>query len=263
MPVTGELAMGIMGSLWRFVSTLGGLVGSSVDSATEGMLTTPAGIKATYAQARDEWTKQYKDVRDAVSQLMVVIEQKADEIDRLEAEHEALNVRMAGAIERFKATDESKYKEAYAKDHVRQKEIQERTEQLRQEREEVEKQVAGYKARLKEMQERIGDLDQQEARALADIVSSKQIVQLNDRLSNLSTTFKDKNLQAIDRQRNKLKAQAKLSSELSGNDDAILDRELKDAGTTVKADDAFEQALAASKSRDEQKAGGQGQQREI
>lgn len=255
--------MGIMSSLWRFVSTLGGLVGSKVDSATEGMLTTPAGIKATYAQARDEWTKQYKDVREAVSQLMVVIEQKSDEIDQLETEHEALNTRMAGAIERFKATDEQKYKDAYAQDHQRQNEIQERTEQLRQEREEVESQVVGYKARLKEMQDRIQDLDQKEAQALADIVSSKQIVQLNDRLSNLSTTLKDKNLQAIDRQRNKLKAQAKLSSELSGNDNAALDRELKEAGTTAKADDAFEQALAASKERDEQKAQPGDQKREI
>ena len=72
--------MGLFSSMWRFVSTIGGILGSQVDTATEGMLTTPAGIKATFNEARGEWTKQYKDVRDAVSQLVMLIEQKDQEI---------------------------------------------------------------------------------------------------------------------------------------------------------------------------------------
>ncbi len=257
--------MGILGSMWRFVSTLGGLAGSSIDEKTDAMLTTPAGIKGTFRQSREEWTKQYKEVRDAVSQLVVVIEQKTSEIDTLTEEREDVSTKMNGAIERYKDTNEEKYKEAFADAHAREGEIDARLESLQTEKKNVEQQVEGYKARLVEMQDRIKNLDKEEAEALADIISSQQVVQLNDRLSNLSTTLQDKNLQAIERKRAQLKAQARLSSELSGNDDVLMQQELMAAGKTSKSEDVFSDMLAASKKRDDEKSGGAdgGQTREL
>ncbi|MFW5828828.1 MAG: hypothetical protein ACOCXA_01085 [Planctomycetota bacterium] len=248
--------MGIMRSMWRFFSTLGGLVGSGIDERTDAMLTTPNGIKATFRQAREEWTTQYKEVRDAVSQLLVVAEQKATEIEKLDREHDELATRMNGAIERYKETGEETYKQAFADAHERLQEITGRLETLQGEKAEVERQVAGYKARLKEMQARIQDLDKQEAQSLADIVSSQQIVQLNDRLSNMSTTLQDQNLEAIERKRAQLKATAKLSSELGGHDEAVLHQELDQAGKRAKAEDAFHQMLEESKRKSDAGAGG-------
>ncbi|MFW5830177.1 MAG: hypothetical protein ACOCXA_07945 [Planctomycetota bacterium] len=246
--------MGILRSMWRFVSTLGGLVGSGIDESTERMVTTPAGIKATFRQAREEWTQQYQEVRDAVSQLIVVVEQKTAEIERLGQEQDELGMRMDGAIERFKETEDPKYRSAFAEAHARSEAIAARVEQLKGEKTEVERQVAGYTAQLKDMQQRIQELDQKESQALADIISSQQIVQLNDRLSQTSTTLQDQNLEAIDRKRAQLKAKAKLSGELSGNDQAVLNQELSQAGRTAQADSAFEAMLASSRKRDEERA---------
>lgn len=245
--------MGMFSSIWRFVSTLGGIVGSKVDQATEGMLTTPAGIKATFGQARGEWTQQYKEVREAVSQLMMLIEEKDQEIQKLNKEHEEVTTKMNGAIEKYKETGEDKYREAFTAAHDRQKELESRMETLETEKAGLEDKVTGYKDRLTEMQRQIQDLDGKEAEAIADIVSSQQIISLNDRLSNLSTSFKDKNLQAVERKQAQLKAQAKLSSELAGTDSASMDRELMKAGQKTKSDDLFQQMLDDSKDKEEER----------
>ncbi|NRA40382.1 MAG: hypothetical protein HRU15_19720 [Planctomycetes bacterium] len=245
--------MGLFGSIWRFVSTLGGIVGSKVDQATEGMLTTPAGIKATFGQARGEWPKQYKEVREAVSQLVMLIEEKDQEIAKLNKEHEDVTTKMNGAIEKYKETDEDKYREAFTSAHERQKELETRMATLETEKAALEDKVTGYKDRLTEMQRQIQDLDGKEAEAIADIVSSQQIISLNDRLSNMATTLKDKNLQAVSRKQAQLKAQAKLSSELAGTDSATMDRELMKAGQKTKSDDLFQQMLDDSNTKAEAK----------
>lgn len=238
--------MSIFRSLFRFVTTLGGLLSSKVDEGTDALLTTPAGIKAAFKTTRDTWTRQYKEVRDAVSQLLMVMEQKRAEIEKLQQELKEAEIRKRGAVEKFKSTKEEKYQLAFQQAHTRIGEIESRLQELNTEVETMEKRVDGYKLKLTEMQANIGKLDKQEAEAIADIVSSKQIVELNDRLQNLSTTLHDQNLSAIEKARQKATAKAKLSDELAGTDNAQIDREIMSAGLSGDAMDEFNRMLAES-----------------
>jgi len=103
------------------------------------------------------------------------------------------------------------------------------------------------------MQQQIQNLDRQEAEAIADIVSSKQIVALNDRMTHLGTSLQDENLQAIERARQKLKAKARLSDELAGTDAAVLDREVLAAGLSSDAMSEFNKMLAESELRSKER----------
>jgi chromosome segregation ATPase len=233
---------------------LGGLLSSQVDEGTDALTSTPAGIKSAYRMTRDKWKKQYHDVRDAVSQLFLVMEQKRQETAKLEKEAAELEVMKKGAIEKFKSTREEKYQQAFQAAHVRQGEVQARLSQLTTEVADIERQTERYKLKLTEMQRSIQDLDKQEAEAIADIVSSKQIVELNDRMSNLSTTLHDENLQAIEKNRQKMKAKAKLSDELVGSDTAQIESEIMAAGMSGDAMDEFNKMLAESEMKAQERA---------
>jgi len=248
--------MGFFKSIARFFTTLGGLLSSRVDEGTDSMVSTPSGIKAAYRETRERWKKHYQEVRDAVSQLIMVMEQKRSDIERLEAEAKDLEVRKRGAVERFKATKEEAYQKRFQDYHARAAEVAGMLEGLNGEVEGLRDQVDRYKKKLTEMQAQIGDLDKQEAEAIADIVSSRQIVELNDRMANLSTTLQDANLEAIQRTRAQLKARARLSEELAGTDVERLDEEIRAAGMSGDALDEFTQLLAESELKEKERPQG-------
>lgn len=237
--------MGILDSIFRYVVTLGGLIGGDIDNKTEAMLATPGGIKATYDKTRENWTKQYTEVRQAVAQLMMVLEQKKKQVETLQNEATTVKQKMDGAVQRFKETKDAKYKEAFDGLFARDKEIVAEQQALNTEVASLHQKVESYKGKLTEMQTRIAELQKQEAAAIADIVSSNQIINLNDRLNNISMDLDDRNLRAIEERRDSLVAQAKLSGELApGVESPSMDDELLAAGANTEADDLFAAMIA-------------------
>lgn len=250
--------MGLVRSVIRFITTLGGLLSSKVDEGTDALTSTPAGVKAAFRQARDKWTRQYHEVRDAVSQLMMVIEQKRAEVSSLEKENEQLEVKKRGAVEKFKSTREQKYQMLFGEYHAHLAKNEARLAELDGEVKEMEGQIERYKLKLTEMQSQIQNLDRQEAEAIADIVSSKQIVELNDRMAKLGTSLHDENLQAIDKSRQRMKAKAKLSDELAGTDKSLIEREIMAAGMSGEATDEFANMLAEAELKGRERGEGAG-----
>lgn len=246
--------MGILKSVYRYITTLGGLLEGSIDSKSDNLLSSTSGIKATYQQTREKWTKQYGEIREAIAQLMMVLEQKKKLVESLSREAKDIKIKQKGAVEQYKKTNEGKYQNAFNDLFNRDKEIATQQEQLNGEIKDLHNKVEDYKAKLNDMQSRIHDLKKQEAEAIADIVSSKQIIKLNDRLNSLSTDLDDRNLQAIDDRRQSLKAQSNLSGELAQVEATeSLEKELLNAGMQSEAADVFAAML-----NEESKAGGTG-----
>lgn len=244
--------MGVFGSIYRYIVTLGGLIGGDIDAATDRMLATPGGVKTTFQKTREQWTKQYAEVREAVAKLMMVLEQKKHQVDRLQKEAAEVKTKMKGAVRQFKEKGDATYQTAFSELHARDQQLTAEQEGLQGEIKELQGKVGQYKAKLEEMQKRIQELKQQEASAIADIVSSQQIIKLNDRLSNVSTELDDRNLQAIEDRRQNLRAQATLSGELGTVEKPDLDKELLAAGTSSEADDLFAAMLAEESGQTEE-----------
>ena len=237
--------MGILRSVYRYITTLGGLIEGNIDSKSDKLLSSPSGIKATYQQTREQWTKQYAEIRGAIAQLMTVLEQKKKLVDSLSQEASAVKIKLKGAVEQYKKTNDVKYQQAFNDLFKRDKELATKQEHLSGEINELHSKVEDYKTKLNDMQSRIHDLKSQEAEAIADIVSSQQIIKLNDRLNNLSTELDDRNLQAIEDRREGLKAEAKLSGELAQAEATPnLEAELLNAGMQSEAADVFAAMLA-------------------
>jgi phage shock protein A len=249
--------MGVFKSIRRFIFTLGGLLASRVDEETDALVSTPAGVKAAFRQTRDRWTKQYHEVRDAISQLMMVMEQKKAEIKRLEAEDKDLEIKKRGSVEKFRETRDERFQKAFQDYHTREQEVEKRLEELSRETVELDQQLERYKIKLTEMQKQIANLDRQEAEAIADIVSSKQIVALNDRMANLATELHDENIQAVERVRQKAKAKAKLSEELAGTNHADIEKQIVAAGMNSEINEEFARMLAETELKAKERPGAQ------
>ena len=231
--------MGVFSSVFRYIVTLGGLIGGDVDARTDDMIATPSGIKTTYNKTRDNWKHQYTEVREAVAQLMTVLEQRKNSLEKTLADSKNVKIKMKGAVEQYKSTEDKTYQTAFNDLFARDQALDTEQESLGKEIDELHGKVEVYRERLTEMKGRIQDLDKQEAAAIADIVSSKQIISLNDRLNNLSTDLDDRNLSAIEERRAKLAASAKLSDQLASTENPNLEKELLQAGMQTEAADLF------------------------
>jgi phage shock protein A len=240
--------MGIFKSLYRYIITLGGLIGGDIDSQTNDMLSTPSGIKTTYTKTRERWGEQYSEVRGAVAQLMTVLEQKRSAVQVLQAEAKDVKTKMDGAVQKFQETQDPKYQDAFNTLFQRDKQLAAEQDALSKEIDGLHGKVDGYKKKLQEMDKRIKELKKQESAAIADIVSSQQVIALNDRLNNLSTDLDDRNLAAIEERRSNLVAQAKLSGELHATlEEPNLEEELLKAGETTEASAVFAAMLSEAR----------------
>ncbi|EKD27674.1 MAG: hypothetical protein ACD_79C00639G0001 [uncultured bacterium] len=243
--------MGLFSSLSRFISNLFGLASGALEEASDSMASSSAGaIKAQFRQTKQEWLKQYNEMRDAVSQLMVIREQKRNEMEILEKEKDEISVKIEGALnEAEKDRNNPTHFQAYERFFKRKQEIDARQAQLETEIKQSEGQLFEFKQRLTNLQAEIKKLDQEEAETIADIVSSQKIIELNDRISNISTDNISKSLEVIRNKRAKLKSMASLSGELANTDIKIVDEKYKESGKVSTASEAFAKALEQRKSK--------------
>lgn len=241
--------MGLFSSLKRYLANLFGAASGALEESADDITSGSTGaIKAQFRRTKEEWLKQYNEMRDAVSQIIVIREQKKNEMEKLHKEEEELIVKMDGTlIEAEKDLNNDQHKTAYERYFNRKREIDIRQEQLENEVNTTENQLKDFKLRLTDLQSEIKKLDQEEAETIADIISSKKIIELNDRISNISRDNVSQSLNVIRNKRQQLKAKAALSSELNHVDVRVIDDKYKKSGEKNTASEAFANALAARK----------------
>ena len=240
--------MSFFGSLRRFLSSLFGLAEGKTERATDALVSSSAdSIRAQFRKTREDWTRDYTQMREAVADLIRIREMKMDEVKRLNRDSDELEQKMEGAIALFKKTPDERYRQAFGQLANQNEVAEKRIAELLVEIDEQQKAIERYKSKLMDQQRQIEVLGKEEAETVADIVSSQKIRELNDRLSGISVDSQSKNLEAIRTARQKAKSVAKLSSELSGSETSDLDKQLKAAGAGTKFLSGFDNAVTGGK----------------
>ncbi len=240
--------MSLFDSLGRFFSSIFGLAQGKTERVTDKLVTSSAdSIRSQFRKTKEDWSKDYQEMREAVAELIRIREMKAEEVKKISKENEELQQKMAGAIELYKKNPDERYKTAYAQLAEKSDKNEVRIKELENEIDEQQQAIERYKVRLIELQNQIDSLNKEEAETVADIISSQKIKELNDRLTGLSVDSSSKNLEAIRNARQKSKAVAKLSTELTGTEKVDLDKELQAAGSRSKHMSAFDNAVFSDK----------------
>jgi chromosome segregation ATPase len=214
------------------------------------------GIRAAYAIDRDRLAKDFRGLQEAVAQVLQVSEDKKIRLERLDAEEKDLQNQLNGAIraaEQAQASGDTaayeKAQAAYSRYKARLTEIDASQEQLTAEVAGLEKSIQTHMGRLTEFQARLEALPQEEAETVADFVSAKQIIELNNRLMNAADSLKEGPTATVREQVRQMSSQARITEKLAGTDVKLQDQEYATLGRELEGEDSLEAVLKARKAQ--------------
>lgn len=223
-----------------------------VKAADEQFTGSVDGIDAAFEMHRDTLVERFSGLRDAIAEVEAVLEEKRARLEKLNEEENELLQKREGALtlaEQAKnAGDQAEYDKhaaAFERFQVRIEEIEGIQERLRTEIENSSGIMDRYMMQLTEMQAEIERLPAQKAEAIADFVSSKQIIELNDRLQGLETSIDRGPISAVLDANRKLTAKARISEKIAGADVKVQDKAYEQAGRVSTARSKMEDMLAA------------------
>ena len=231
-------------------------------SADEQFTGSVDGIRAAYAIDRDRLAKDFRGLQEAVAQVLTVVEDKKIRLERLETEEKDLQTQLNGAIraaEQAEATGDTdayqKAQAAYARYKARLTEIDATQERLTADVAQLETSIQTHMNRLTEFQARLEALPAEEAETVAEFVSAKQIIELNNRLMNASDSLKEGPTATVREQVRQMSSQARITEKLAGTDVRLQDQEYAQLGRELEGSDSLEAVLRARKAQREAAAG--------
>lgn len=220
------------------------------------------GISAAFDIQKDSMVVQFHGLRDAISEVEAVLEDKRSRLEDLNHEEEDLLRKREGALakaeeakERNDMTVYEQHAHAFERFQVRIDEIELTQARLQQEVKGTSVQMDKYLLQLQDFQAQIEKMPQQKAEAIADFVSAKQIVELNDRLQGLETSLDKGPISAVLEANKRLTAKARISEKLAKADVRLQDKEYEQAGRQSTARSKMDEMLAARRVEKDKKAG--------
>lgn len=251
--------VGFFAALWRLFTFYKLRKALSIGRAANRQFTSSVpGIVDAYELEKRKYVRQFNEMRDAVSEVEAIMEDKRQRLDELNKEEEKRIRERDGALalaEKAQAAGDAdayvKHEAAFARYDGRINEIEGLQARLEQEIKDTEKIMKGYMLKLTEMQSEIQKLPQEKAQAIADFVSSTKIIELNDRLLGIQTSFEGGPIQAVREANKKLTAKARISEKLAGTDVRLQDAEYALEGRVSTSASRLAEMLAARKAERE------------
>jgi chromosome segregation ATPase len=233
-----------------------------IKAADEQFTGSVDGISAAFDIQKDKMVTQFHGLRDAIAEVENVLEDKRSRLEALNKEEENLLRKREGALARAEDAQEAndtkayeKHAKAFERFQVRIDEIEATQARLQQEVAEASVTMEKYMLQLQDFQAEIEKMPQQKAEAIADYVSSKKIIELNDRLQGLETSLDKGPISAVLDVNKKLTAKARISEKLAKADVRLQDKEYENAGRESTAKSKMDQMLAARRVEKDKKTG--------
>ena len=239
-----------------------------MDAADQQFTGSPQGIAAAFDIHQDRLVQQFRSLRDAVAEVESILEEKRQRLTKLNEEEQDLLRKREGALALAEQTEGrqpgeyEKHAAAFERFQTRIDEIEEMQKRLDAEVAESSGTLGRYMIRLQEMQAEVERLPQQKAEAIADFVSAKQIVELNDRMQGLETSIDRGPIAAVLEANRQLTAQARISDKLAGADVKEQDRQYARVGRDATAQGKLRDMISARRAEREAASGGTAPQKE-
>jgi hypothetical protein len=233
-----------------------------IKAADEQFTGSVDGISAAFDIQKDKMVAQFTGLRDAIAEVEAVLEDKRSRFEELNNEEEDLLKKREGALamaEKAKEENDTaayeQHAHAFERFQVRIDEIEQVQSRLESEIQDTSKTMDKYLLQLQDFQSEIEKMPQQKAEAIADFVSAKQIIELNDRLQGLETSLDRGPISAVLEANKRLTAKARISEKLAKADIKVQDKEYERAGRESTARSKMEELLNARKLEKDKKAG--------
>jgi len=230
-------------SIGRWFRAVGYFLSGNIDASRRNLDTHPHVMAARYDDVVREKTARFHQYKQAVAALIAQQEGKIQTAKRLTEELRKLELLKSGALAKAKKLveelkgrgipqEEIKLNAEYTKCLAAFNDFSSTLTEKNQRVEELERDIDDYGNRIKEhksqMQSLMREIDKikEEAKdAVADVISAKEEKEIADALSGLSKDGTESDLQELRALRNEVKAEARVSKELSGTDSRAMEDE--------------------------------------
>lgn len=255
----------LFGAIWYYATFQFLWSAQGIKEAADRKFTSSAqGVGRAFDLHQETLVDQYNEMRDAVSQVEVVLEADRGRLSDLNKEEEEQIRRRDGALLKYEEAEAAgdkaaaeKHKAAFERYDARIQQIEALQADIEGRVKVNEGQMSGFFAQLTKMQGEIQNLPSEKAAAIAEFVSSQKIVELNDRLNGLKKSIDRGPIDAVLKNNRELSAKARISQKLSGADVNRQDDEYESAGRASASSDRMAQMLAARKAERSAKTGEQ------
>jgi chromosome segregation ATPase len=255
-----EAPVGIVWAIFRFFRFWNWRKARGIIDAADRQFTGSVdGINAAFDIHQDQLVSQYRGLRDAVAEVEAVLEEKRQRLSALNAEEDDLLRKREGALsladqaEGKSPAEYEKHAAAFERFQARIDEIEGLQKRLEAEVNETSTTMNRHMLQLQELQAEIQRLPQKKAEAIADFVSAKQIVELNDRLRGLESSIDRGPIAAVLESNRQLTAQARVTEKLAGVDVRVQEKEYDRVGRDATARSKMNDMLAARRAEREAK----------
>ena len=255
-------------AIGRWLKALGYLVTGQVDAARRTLDTNPHVIRAQFDTILDDKKARIQQYKQAVAQLIAQEQRKISTVKELGDDIERLERLKAGALAKAKQTTEKLKAAGKTADEIKadvdyQKclaayndfsttlaEKQARIIELESDIEGYAKSIGEHKVQLQALLREIEKVKQESAETVADVITAQQEREIADALSGIADDGTAEELQGLRAMRQELKAEAKISKDLSGMDARSQEAEFLEYARTTQASDEFDALLGLSEAAD-------------
>jgi hypothetical protein len=258
-----EEKIGILKAIFRYFKFWNWKKARGIIKAADEQFTGSVdGISAAFDIQKDTMLTRYEGLRDAVAEVEAVLEDKRQRLESLNEEEDDLLGKREGALamaDKAQAGGDTKeydrHASAFERFQVRIDEIEATQARLKEEVEADGARMDKFMMQLSEFQAEIEAMPQQKAEAVADFVSAKQIIELNDRLQGMETSIDKGPISAVMDANKRLTAKARISEKLAKTDVKMQDKEYERMGRQSTARSKMDEMLAARRKEKDQEAG--------
>lgn len=253
--------VGLLTAIWRFISFYKLRKALAISRAADRQFTeTPQGISDAFTLHGENLRQRYTALRTAVAKVQQVIETDSARLKEQNEEESKLLAMREGALAKFEAAttpeEQAKHQSAFERFDQRIREIEADQAMLDKRIKETRDNIGEHMRGLTKLQAEIEQLPRQEAQAIADHVSAKTLVAMNDQLKGLSSSIDRGPIEAVLQRNRELTAEAKVVTTLAGTDVSRQDAEYEDAGGQATSRQRMEAMLAARKAERGARTGG-------
>jgi chromosome segregation ATPase len=255
--------IGVMRALWRFFTfwKLRKALGL-VRAADRQFTGSVEGIRDAFDLHAERLKGQYHELRDAVAQMDGVLEETRLSLEELNKKEQDLINKRDGALTKYEAAQTTGNQQEMATHKAAFERFDGQIQTIEGQQQEKEALIAAHQGRmgdferqLTRLQAEVQKLPADKAAAIADFVSAKKIVELNDRLTGMQSSIDRGPIEAVLAHNRELTAKARVSTRLAGTDVARQDEEYATVGQTSKSSDRMAAMLAARKAEKEAATG--------
>ncbi len=227
------------------------------DKADEVFTSSSAGIKAGFAETRDNLIRNINEITNALSQLKAMIAQKGQQLETLNQEEEDILQALEGIVEVLSENENDQQAlEDFTRYDARKHEIDAKQAELETDIERLEGRLSDYMLDLKRLQQEKENLKKEEAETIADTELAKAEIALNQQLAGLETSIDRSPINAIRERTRNLRAKAEITAEIAGTDAQRSMEKYKQLGKSSAAKNkALELARARKAAKSAQEAG--------